>query len=130
MENQSFECKDEREVAARLIEMIRKQVANLPEKGEFPRFSSEEDLIYEDVPGVKYRIWISANCYRSEVWNDVEKDSRYVEIMMVSDDSRYMLARPILSGHKDVMLQNLPDDKNIDEYVETIKRLILDLCID
>ncbi|MDO4800998.1 MAG: hypothetical protein Q4A15_02410 [Prevotellaceae bacterium] len=130
MENQCFECKDKREVAVRLIEMIRKQVFDLPEKGEFPRYSSEEELIYEDVPGIKYRIWIRADCYRSEVWDDVEKDSRYVEIIIVSNASGYMLARPVVSGHKDMMLQNLPDEKNIDEYVEKIRRLILDLCTD
>lgn len=128
MAYQYIECKDKREVAANLIEMIRKQVVTLPEKGEFSRFSSEEKLIYEDVPGVKYRIWISSNCYRNELWNDVEKNSRYVEIIIVSDYSGYMLARPVVYGHKSVMLKNLPGEKDIDKYVDKIKSLILDLC--
>lgn len=127
MGKQYFECSDKRDAAVRLIGMVSSLVTNLPEYGEFQQMSSEEEIRYEDVSGVKYRLWLKADCYRSEVWNDTGKDSRYVEIIMVSDASNYMVSRSILSGHKGMMIQKLRVDTFPEDYEKLIDKLIQDL---
>lgn len=127
MENKCHECADKREAAVSLIGMVASLVFNLPECGEFKPMYSEEAIQYEDASGVKYRLWAKADCYRSELRNDVEKDSRYVEIFMTSDNSGYMVSRAVLSGYKDMMIQKLRVETFPEQYEELIDKLIRDL---
>ena len=127
MEEQYYDCRDKRDAALKLIEMVGRIVPDLPERGGFKPKFSEETVRYENAYGMKYNIWLKAKSFCNDLRKDEGEDSRYVEILMVSDGEGYMAALPFLSGHKDEMMQKFQNETSPERYEGMIDKLIRDL---